>query len=68
VSPPIQDLFPVLLNEFVKHKIFSAENAATLRQMYGRNDEVLVAALDLYELDRDLAGLVDSLEKILKYV
>jgi hypothetical protein len=68
VSPPIQDLFPVLLNEFVKHQIFSAESAVTLRRLYGKNDEVLVAALDLYELDRDLAGLVDSLEKILKYV
>lgn len=67
VSPPIQDIFPILLNEFVKHKIFSAENAGTLRNLFDRDDEVLIAALDLYELDHDLAGLVSSLEKILRY-
>lgn len=68
VSPPIHDIFPILLKEFLKHEIFTAENVSALQSLHQNKDEVLMAALNLYDLDHDLAGLVDSLVKILKYV
>jgi ribosomal protein L12E/L44/L45/RPP1/RPP2 len=68
VSPPIHDIFPILLKEFVKHEILTAENVAALQSLHQSKDEVLMAALNLYDLDHDLGGLVDALVKILKYV
>jgi hypothetical protein len=68
VSPPIHDIFPILLKEFLKHEILTAENVSALQSLHQSKDEVLMAALNLYDLDHDLAGLVDSLVKILKYV
>ena len=68
VSPPIQDIFPILLNELIREAIFTPQEGTKLFQLYQNNDEVMATALDLYELDHDLAGFVGSLEKILKFV
>lgn len=68
VSPPIQDIFPILLNELIREAIFTPQQGTKLFQLYQSNDEVMTAALDLYELDHDLAGFVGSLEKILQFV
>lgn len=68
VSPPIQDIFPILLNELIREAIFTPQEGTKLFQLYQNNDEVMAAALDLYELDHDLAGFVGSLEKILNFI
>ena len=57
-------IFPILLNELSKENIVRKDQAETLFSLFQENNVVIAAALDVYDLDNDMAELVDTLHRI----
>jgi hypothetical protein len=57
-------LFPLLLLELFRAEIISAESQATLLRLFQTHNPVIHAALDVYDLDQDMADLVDTLHRL----
>ena len=59
-----QQIFPILVSELKKESIISETDHSTLLRLFSANNDVLHAALDVYDLDNDMAELVDTLRNI----
>lgn len=56
--------FPILLNGLRKEAIISDVEESTLTRLFWQGHDVVNASLDVYDLDTDMAELVDTLKKI----
>jgi hypothetical protein len=61
-----QQIFPLLVSELRSEKMISEDEASTLMRLFQQGNEVLNAALDVYDVDNDMAELVDTLNHIAK--
>ena len=59
-----QQIFPILVSELNKESIISETDHSTLLRLFSANNDVLHAALDVYDLENDMAELVDTLRNI----
>lgn len=59
-----QHLFPILIGELLKESVISQKDCKTLLNLFEEDDDVIHAALDVYDLDSDLSELVDTLQRI----
>mmetsp|Transcript_13985 Transcript_13985/g.23160 ORF Transcript_13985/g.23160 Transcript_13985/m.23160 type:complete len:1107 (-) Transcript_13985:207-3527(-) len=57
-------IFPILLSELVKENVLGENDGEVLKQLFSNGDAVVNAALDVYDLDSDMAELVDTLQKV----
>ena len=57
-------IFPILLSELVKEKVLDEDDGDVLKKLFSNGDAVVNAALDVYDLDSDMAELVDTLQKV----
>lgn len=57
-------VFPVLLSELVKEHILEPLQGEKLYDLFSQSDAVINAALDVYDLDSDMAELVDTLQRV----
>jgi len=57
-------IFPILLSELVKENVMTSEDGAVLKTLFDKGDVVVNAALDVYDLDSDMAELVDTLQRV----
>lgn len=59
-------VFPILVAELIKENIVDAKSGAKLLSLFkGPNgDAVINAALDVYDVDNDMADLVDTLQRV----
>jgi hypothetical protein len=56
-------VFPMLVTELVKESIMSSADGKVLLQAFSKGNEVVNAALDVYDLDSDMGELVDTLQR-----
>jgi hypothetical protein len=56
-------MFPVLVKELVREDIMGSDEALSLVKLFEGKDSVVHAALDVYDVDSDMAELVDTLKK-----
>lgn len=61
-----QHIFPILINELLKENVLNANETKKLLELFEQDDDVVHAALDVYDLDSDLSELVDTLQRIVK--
>ena len=61
-----QTIFPILINELLKENVLSVSETKKLLELFQQDDDVVHAALDVYDLDSDLSELVDTLQRIVK--
>jgi hypothetical protein len=61
-----QHLFPILIGELSKEGVMSPKDCKTLLNLFENDDDVINAALDVYDLDSDLSELVDTLQRIIR--
>lgn len=61
-----QQIFPLLISELRSERMISDDDASTLMRLFQQGNEVLNAALDVYDVDNDMAELVDTLSHIAK--
>jgi ABC-type Zn2+ transport system substrate-binding protein/surface adhesin len=59
-------LFPILIGELLKESVISQRDCKTLLDLFEEDDDVINAALDVYDLDSDLSELVDTLQRIVR--
>jgi hypothetical protein len=59
-------IFPILVNELVKESVLSSGDGSALLKRFQQGDEVINAALDVYDLDSDLSELVDTLQRVVR--
>jgi hypothetical protein len=59
-------IFPILINELVKESVLTSGDSTTLLELFEQDDDVINAALDVYDLDSDLSELVDTLQRIVQ--
>jgi hypothetical protein len=59
-------IFPILINELVKENVLTSAESKTLLELFQKDDDVINAALDVYDLDSDLSELVDTLQRIVQ--
>lgn len=57
-------IFPILVSELSKENIISFSDGETLLSAFKNGDVVINAALDVYDLDSDMAELVDTLQRV----
>ena len=57
-------IFPILIAELVKENVLNAGQGSALRSLFQKGDAVVNAALDVYDLDSDMAELVDTLQRV----
>jgi hypothetical protein len=58
-----QSMFPLLVTELVKSNIMDLDEGQSVLSLFKSGDDVLHAALDVYDVDSDMAELVDTLKK-----
>lgn len=56
-------LFPMLISELVKEKLMSDSDGRKLLSMFANEHPTINAALDVYDVDSDIAELVDTLHR-----
>lgn len=56
-------MFPILISELVKESILTKETGASVSKQFQNGSAVINAALDLYDLNNDMAQLVENLMK-----
>ena len=56
-------IFPLLVSELVSERILSATDGSKLRRLYAQEHPVINAAMDVYDVDGDIAELVDTLQR-----
>jgi hypothetical protein len=59
-------VFPLLISELSKESILSAEEARKLYKLFIEKNDVLNSALDVYDLDNNIAELVDTMLRLAK--
>lgn len=59
-------IFPILIGELVKENVMSSSEGDLLRGLFEKGDDVVNAALDVYDLDSDMAELVDTLQRVVQ--
>lgn len=57
-------IFPILVNELVKESIIKPRAGNAILKLFEQRDKQIVAALDAYDQDSDMGGLVMTLQKI----
>ena len=60
-------VFPILVSELIKENIVDGKNGARLMELFKstKGDAVINAALDVYDVDNDMAELVDTLQRVI---
>lgn len=61
-------IFPMLVNELVKEGIVNSTDGKVLLQEFWNGNQTINGALDVYDLDSDMAELVDTLQRAAKAV
>jgi len=56
-------MYPILIMELVKESILNADEGSKLVQLFKKDDPVIGAAMDVYEVEGDMAELVDTLKR-----
>jgi hypothetical protein len=65
LSPKARErMFPILLMELTKQSIVPESASQQLLERFQKTDPIIFAALDVYDLDGDMAELVDTLARI----
>ena len=59
-----EQIVPILVSELEKEGLISSSDSKTLSDLFAADNAVLNAALDVYDLDGDMAELVDTLKRI----
>ena len=59
-------IFPILIGELVKENVMSEDEGNALKGLFEQGDAVVNAALDVYDLDSDMAELVDTLQRVVQ--
>lgn len=59
-------VFPLLISELSKESIISPEDARKLYRLFVEKNDVLNSALDVYDLDNNIAELVDTMIRLAK--
>ena len=59
-----EQIVPILVSELEKESLISSSDSKTLSDLFAADNAVLNAALDVYDLDGDMAELVDTLKRI----
>ena len=59
-------VFPLLISELSKESILTPDEARKLYRMFIEKNEVLNSALDVYDLDSNIAELVDTMLRLAK--
>ena len=59
-------VFPLLISELSKESILSADDARKLYRLFLEKNDVLNSALDVYDLDNNIAELVDTMLRLAK--
>jgi len=59
-------VFPILVGELIKESIVDSTSGAKLMELFrsSKGDSVINAALDVYDVDNDMAELVDTLQRV----
>lgn len=57
-------VFPLLISELSKESILTAEEARKLYKLFLEKNDVLSSALDVYDLDQNIAELVDTMLRL----
>jgi len=60
-------VFPILVSELIKESIVDSKSGARLMELFrsSQGDSVINAALDVYDVDNDMAELVDTLQRVI---
>lgn len=59
-------VFPLLISELSKEAIISSDDARKLYRLFVEKNDVLNSALDVYDLDNNIAELVDTMLRLAK--
>ena len=59
-----EQIVPILVSELEKEALIFSSDSKTLSDLFAADNAVLNAALDVYDLDGDMAELVDTLKRI----
>ena len=59
-----EQIVPILVSELEKENLISSSDSKRLLDLFAADHDVLNAALDVYDLDNDMAELVDTLKRI----
>ncbi len=57
-------VFPILVSELVQGDIVSRSHGERLLSLYQQGNNVVSAALDVYDTDQDMKELVDTLQRL----
>ena len=62
-----EHVFPILVSELIKENIVDGKSGARLMELFKSTtgDSVINAALDVYDVDNDMAELVDTLQRVI---
>lgn len=61
-----EHVFPILVQELVKESIVSRRDGGIIMQQFAANNPVVSIALDQYDVNNDMATLVDSLQQMVQ--
>jgi hypothetical protein len=56
-------VFPILVSELVKESIMEKPDGELILKEFGKNHPAISAALDVYDQNSDMAGLVATLQQ-----
>ena len=59
-----EQLYPILISGLRKESIINTTEEKALMGLYHANNDVVHAALDVYDIDSDMGELVDTLKKV----
>ena len=59
-----EQIVPILVTELEKESLITSSDSKLLMDLFAANNTVFNAALDVYDLDSDMAELVDTLKRI----
>jgi len=57
-------VFPVLISELTKEGIIRDDEGKQILKLFAEGNTIISAALDIYDLDNDMAELVDTLQSV----
>jgi hypothetical protein len=60
-----EHVFPILVAELVKEGIMVDAHGGKLLSLFQHGNQVVKAALDVYDMDNDMAELVDTLQRLI---
>jgi hypothetical protein len=59
-------IFPILIGELTKEDVLSSSEGQLLTDLFEKGDDVINAALDVYDLDNDMAELADTMQRVVQ--